>query len=112
MSDIDKVSKILSDLIIADTFNKHGVTPDRTKGLSQEQKQQVKDLVEDLKKQVDQFLKVQQDEKQQQAPAAAKTSDRLPDPPQRKAVPASAPNLSSAVAPKSQRRRLGFKKNR
>lgn len=109
MSDIDKVSKSLSDLIIADTFNKHGVTTDRTRGLTAEQKQQVKDLVEDLKKQVDQFLKVQSEEKQQ--PTAATKKDRLPDPPQRKAAPASTPSLHSAVAPKNKRRRLGFKKN-
>jgi hypothetical protein len=109
MSDIDNVSKSLSDLIITDTFLKHGVSPGQTRSLTPEQKQQLKDLVQDLKQQVDKFLKVQQEEKQ-----AVKRIDRLPDPPQSSTAPTSPPKLYSALQPKGKRqsRRLGLKKNK
>jgi spore coat protein W len=57
MSDADKVTKSLSDLIITDTFLKHGITDDKRRNLTDDQKQQIRDLVEDLKQQVDQFVK-------------------------------------------------------
>jgi spore coat protein W len=46
------------DLLVKDIFRKNGVNLEDGKGkLSQEEKQQIKDLVNDLSKQVDAFIK-------------------------------------------------------
>jgi hypothetical protein len=88
MSDADKVTKSLSDLIIADTFIKHGVTNDKRRNLDPEQKQQIRELVDDLKRQVDQFVKGHTGEAAQAADVAPKSSTR-PEPatPKAKAAP-------------------------
>lgn len=62
MSDSSKNPKILSDkvidLLVSSTLQKNGVNIDKAKGkLSDEQKKMFKELVEDLSKQVDSFVK-------------------------------------------------------
>ncbi|MCP3762360.1 spore coat protein [Domibacillus sp. A3M-37] len=62
MSDSPKSPKVLSDkvidLLVSNTFQKNGVNIEKAKQkLSDEQKQVFKELVEDLAKQVDSFVK-------------------------------------------------------
>jgi spore coat protein W len=62
MSDSSKNPKILSDkvidLLVSTTLQKNGVNIDKAKKqLSDEQKKMFKELVEDLSKQVDSFVK-------------------------------------------------------
>ncbi|MEM1505717.1 spore coat protein [Domibacillus sp. 8LH] len=62
MSDSSKNPKILSDkvidLLVSTTLQKNGVNIEKAKSkLSDEQKKMFKDLVEDLTKQVDSFMK-------------------------------------------------------
>ncbi|MCI2256998.1 spore coat protein [Domibacillus sp. PGB-M46] len=62
MSDSSKNPKILSDkvidLLVSTTLQKNGVNIEKAKSqLSDEQKKMFKDLVEDLAKQVDSFMK-------------------------------------------------------
>ncbi|MCM3790690.1 spore coat protein [Domibacillus indicus] len=62
MSDSSKNPKILSDkvidLLVSTTLQKNGVNIEKAKSkLSDEQKKMFKDLVEDLTKQVDSFVK-------------------------------------------------------
>jgi spore coat protein W len=62
MSDSLKNSKVLSDkvidLLVSNTFQKNGVNIDKAKQkLTDEQKQAFKELVEDLTKQVNSFVK-------------------------------------------------------
>ncbi|OES45357.1 hypothetical protein [Domibacillus iocasae] len=62
MSDSLKNSKVLSDkvidLLVSNTFQKNGVNIDKAKKkLTDEQKQAFKELVEDLTKQVNSFVK-------------------------------------------------------
>ncbi|WP_050181050.1 hypothetical protein [Domibacillus robiginosus] len=62
MSDSSKNPKILSDkvidLLVSTTLQKNGVNIDKAKKqLSDEQKKMFKELVEDLSKQVDAFVK-------------------------------------------------------
>ncbi|MBP2076585.1 DUF5320 domain-containing protein [Oceanobacillus polygoni] len=60
MSDVSKqqVSEKVVDLMVDSIFRKNGIKPDELKkNLSDEQKQMLKEMVEDLKEQVDQFNK-------------------------------------------------------
>lgn len=56
MSNIDDVTKNIGDMLITDVFVKHGVNSQQKKAISEEQRQKVKSLIEDLQKQVDEFL--------------------------------------------------------
>ncbi|MFZ3587686.1 spore coat protein [Bacillus sp. DJP31] len=49
-------SKSIVDLMISDIFSRHGVNQEEKKSLSDEQKQLLKSLVEDLSSQVEQFV--------------------------------------------------------
>ena len=64
MSDVSKqVPEKVVDLMVDSIFRKNGVKPDELKkNLSDEQKQMLKEMVEDLKDQVDQFNKRNTDE--------------------------------------------------
>ncbi|MFE0565571.1 spore coat protein [Priestia megaterium] len=58
MSDLLKKTEIvpnkLIDLLVSDIFSKHGVDKEQVKGkLSEEKKQMLKEMVEDLAKRVD-----------------------------------------------------------
>lgn len=53
---INDITKGLGELLVSDIFNRHGITPQQTRPLSDEQKQNIKKLVEDLQRQVDEFL--------------------------------------------------------
>lgn len=64
MSDVSKqVPEKVVDLMVDSIFRKNGIKPDELKkNLSDEQKQMLKEMVEDLKDQVDQFNKRNTDE--------------------------------------------------
>jgi spore coat protein W len=62
MSDSQKRPEIvpnkLMDLLVNDIFSKHGIDKEQIKGkLSEEKKQMLKEMVEDLSKRVDEFVK-------------------------------------------------------
>ncbi|MED4268262.1 spore coat protein [Priestia megaterium] len=62
MSDSPKRPEIvpnkLMDLLVNDVFSKHGIDKEQIKGkLSEEKKQMLKEMVEDLSKRVDEFVK-------------------------------------------------------
>jgi len=62
MSDSQKRPEIvpnkLIDLLVNDVFSKHGIDKEHIKGkLSEEKKQMLKEMVEDLSKRVDEFVK-------------------------------------------------------
>ncbi|MBZ6484015.1 spore coat protein [Priestia aryabhattai] len=62
MSDSQKKPEIvpnkLMDLLVNDVFSKHGIDKEKIKGkLSEEKKQMLKEMVEDLSKRVDEFVK-------------------------------------------------------
>lgn len=62
MSDSQKRPEIvpnkLMDLLVNDVFSKHGIDKEQIKGkLSEEKKQMLKEMVEDLSKRVDEFVK-------------------------------------------------------
>ena len=62
MSDSQKRPEIvpnkLIDLLVNDVFSKHGIDKEQIKGkLSEEKKQMLKEMVEDLSKRVDEFVK-------------------------------------------------------
>ncbi|AEN92104.1 MULTISPECIES: spore coat protein [Bacillaceae] len=62
MSDSPKKPEIvpnkLMDLLVNDVFSKHGIDKEKIKGnLSEEKKQMLKEMVEDLSKRVDEFVK-------------------------------------------------------
>jgi len=60
MSDVSKITKGLSELLITDAFMKHNISEESVRRkLSPEQKSQIRSLVGDLQAQVDQFLKGQ-----------------------------------------------------
>ncbi|WP_251550746.1 spore coat protein [Neobacillus muris] len=57
MNDSSNISNKMIDLLVNDILRKNGVNLESAKGkLSEEQKQQIKELVGDLTKQVNQFL--------------------------------------------------------
>lgn len=88
------ISKGLSDLLITDVFLKHGVEQ-KKRNLSPEQKEQVRNLVQDLQAQVEQYLQ--------------KTVETKPVITPINHVPASAPT-SEETQPTRPRRRLSLKK--
>ncbi|MCM3308593.1 spore coat protein [Priestia megaterium] len=46
------------DVLVNDVFSKHGIDKEQVKGkLSEEKKQMLKEMVEDLSKRVDEFVK-------------------------------------------------------
>ncbi|MQR88710.1 spore coat protein [Bacillus megaterium] len=48
----------LMDLLVNDVFSKHGIDKEKIKGnLSEEKKRMLKEMVEDLSKRVDEFVK-------------------------------------------------------
>ncbi|MED4003631.1 spore coat protein [Priestia aryabhattai] len=48
----------LMDLLVNDVFSKHGIDKEKIKGnLSEEKKKMLKEMVEDLSKRVDEFVK-------------------------------------------------------
>ncbi|MED4051921.1 MULTISPECIES: spore coat protein [Priestia] len=62
MSDSQKRPEIvpnkLMDLLVNDVFSKHGIDKEQVKGnLSEEKKKMLKEMVEDLSKRVDEFVK-------------------------------------------------------
>ncbi|MCM3155480.1 spore coat protein [Priestia megaterium] len=62
MSDSQKRQEIvpnkLMDLLVSDVFSKHGIDKEQVKGkLSEEKKQMLREMVEDLSKRVDEFVK-------------------------------------------------------
>ena len=66
MSDSQKNPEVvpnkLMDLLVNDVFSKHGIDKDQIKGrLSEEKKQMLKEMVEDLSKRVDEFVKQTKD---------------------------------------------------
>ncbi|MFE4036088.1 spore coat protein [Priestia sp. YIM B13489] len=66
MSDSQKNPEIvpnkLMDLLVNDIFSKHGIDKEQIKGrLSEEKKQMLKEMVEDLSKRVDEFVKQTKD---------------------------------------------------
>ncbi|MCF8890902.1 spore coat protein [Priestia megaterium] len=66
MSDSQKNPEIvpnkLMDLLVNDVFSKHGIDKEQIKGrLSEEKKQMLKEMVEDLSKRVDEFVKQTKD---------------------------------------------------
>ncbi|MEW4281690.1 spore coat protein [Priestia megaterium] len=66
MSDSQKNPEIvpnkLMDLLVNDVFSKHGIDKEQVKGrLSEEKKQMLKEMVEDLSKRVDEFVKQTKD---------------------------------------------------
>ncbi|MDC7724424.1 spore coat protein (plasmid) [Priestia aryabhattai] len=61
MSDSFKKTEIvpnkLIDLLVSDVFSKHGISKEQVKGkLTEEKRQMLKEMVEDLTKKVDQFV--------------------------------------------------------
>ncbi|MFE3898709.1 MULTISPECIES: spore coat protein [Priestia] len=61
MSDSFKKTEIvpnkLIDLLVSDVFSKHGINKEQVKGkLTEEKRQMLKEMVEDLTKKVDQFV--------------------------------------------------------
>jgi spore coat protein W len=53
-----KIPNKLIDLLVSDLFKKNGINLEEGKGrLSTEEKQMIKELVDDLRKQVDAFVK-------------------------------------------------------
>ncbi|MCU7746745.1 spore coat protein [Priestia megaterium] len=61
MSDSFKKTEIvpnkLIDLLVSDVFSKHGINKEKVKGrLTEEKRQMLKEMVEDLTKKVDQFV--------------------------------------------------------
>ncbi|MCU7713021.1 spore coat protein [Priestia sp. YIM B13446] len=66
MSDSQKNPEIvpnkLMDLLVNDVFSKHGIDKEQIKGrLSEEKKQMLKEMVEDLSKRVDEFVQQTKD---------------------------------------------------
>ncbi|WP_195695423.1 spore coat protein [Priestia megaterium] len=66
MSDSQKKPEIvpnkLMDLLVNDVFSKHGIDKEQIKGrLSEEKKQMLKEMVEDLSKRVDEFVQQTKD---------------------------------------------------
>lgn len=54
----DIVPNNLMDLLVNDIFSKHGIDKEKVKGnLSDDQKKMIKEMVEDLSKKVDEFVK-------------------------------------------------------
>ena len=61
------ISNKVIDLLVDDTLRRNGINPDNIKGkLSDHQKKQLKDLVEDLTKQVNNFTDQPTDKKNSQ----------------------------------------------
>ena len=50
------LSNSLVDLMISDIFNRHGINETEKKSLSDEQKNMIKNIVDDLSTQVDKFV--------------------------------------------------------
>jgi spore coat protein W len=71
---LEQISSSLAKLFILDAFNKHNVSSEHRRQLSDDEKQQLKALVGNLQNQVNEFL-----EKQNQ-PKIAKAS-KTPEPP-------------------------------
>lgn len=59
MSDMDNVTRGLSEMMIADVLDKHGIVEEQKRPLSDEEKDRLRTLVEDLKTQVEQFVQHQ-----------------------------------------------------
>ncbi|GMA63630.1 hypothetical protein NZD89_27570 [Alicyclobacillus fastidiosus] len=59
MSDMNEVTKGIGDLLISDVLSRHGIQRENRRPISEEQKQKIRELVEDLQAQVDQFMKQQ-----------------------------------------------------
>ncbi|MFC4320614.1 hypothetical protein [Litchfieldia salsa] len=53
---LTELSSTLMEVFVSDVFKKNNVSKETTHSLSEDQKQKIKSVVEDLKKQVDDFL--------------------------------------------------------
>jgi spore coat protein W len=73
------ISKGLSDLLITDVFLKHGVEQ-KKRNLTPEQKEQVRNLVQDLQAQVEQYLQKTQETKPIITPANSAPSPEKTEP--------------------------------
>ncbi|WP_035101619.1 hypothetical protein [Aneurinibacillus terranovensis] len=56
MKQLDDITFDIAKILVSDVLNKYEITPDKKTNLSEEQKQEIITLVENLKKQVDEFL--------------------------------------------------------
>ncbi|TCP58204.1 hypothetical protein EV586_102657 [Tumebacillus sp. BK434] len=102
------ISKGMSELLVADMFNKHGITPEHRRQMTAEQKQEILDLVQDLQRQVDAFMKQGLVEKNVQL------EPKAPLPGRAFAEPSSspAPTLSNEAAAPKRKRRMVLRKDK
>jgi predicted phosphoribosyltransferase len=96
-SQMGSISKGMSELLITDIFNKHRIAPEQLRKLTAEQKQEIMNIVQDLKRQVDQFMAQGVAVKKEDAPAEKSASAS-------KAISAPAPMLAEAAPPRRKRR--------
>jgi|GEM_PF-5809344 len=57
MDKSNPIAKSVGELILMDVFAKHGISKDQRRELSEEQKQELRKIVQDLKKQTEAFLR-------------------------------------------------------
>ncbi|ARU60053.1 hypothetical protein CBW65_02465 [Tumebacillus avium] len=102
------ISKGMSELLIADMFNKHGIQPEHRRQMTADQKQEIIDLVQDLQRQVDEFMKQGLVEKNVQLEPKAPPPGRIV------AEPSSspAPTLNNEAAAPKRKRRMVLRKDK
>lgn len=69
------ITKGLGELLITDVFLKHGITEQKTRTLSPEQRAHVRSLVQDLQAQVEQFIHQTEQQKPVITPASSSQAE-------------------------------------
>ncbi|APH05887.1 hypothetical protein [Bacillus weihaiensis] len=62
---LQEISSTMMQLFVQDVFNKNDITEEKKKSLSDEQKAQLRKVVEDLQAQVDEFVKNSKEKKEE-----------------------------------------------
>lgn len=104
---LTKLSKTMGEVVITDVLNKYDVKPEHRRQLSPEQKAEIKNLVEDIKAQVESLLQ-QSIPKPAAAPPPAPATETSPAATSTPAVPAA----PARKAPRTKKRRLRLRVKR
>ncbi|GMA57460.1 hypothetical protein C7445_103211 [Alicyclobacillus sacchari] len=72
MNDMDDVTKNLTDLLIEDVFRKHNISKEKRKPISAEEREKLRDLINTLQAQVENFLQTQKPVPNEKAEAKRK----------------------------------------
>jgi hypothetical protein len=106
MDESEKVTRSVGELLLLDVFTRHGIAEDNRRTLSPEQKQHIRDLVQDIKQDTEKFLQSQASQKVASAPKRTEAIAATRGPEQLTPFTTEV----AALRPKLMKKRLGRKR--